>query len=91
MNFGKGVMALTVSLTVVACFIASGCHATTDSMTQAGTANNQQIDVEAASMAKWGGKKAEPFTLSSADGKSVDLVNDLGKKPIVLVFYRGVW
>jgi len=39
----------------------------------------------------WVGKAAAPFTLTSSDGKAVDLSRVLGTKPVVLVFYRGVW
>jgi len=39
----------------------------------------------------WVGKAALPFTLTSSDGKTVDLSQVIGTKPVVLVFYRGVW
>lgn len=39
----------------------------------------------------WVGKVAAPFTLTISDGKSVDLSRVLGTKPVVLIFYRGVW
>ncbi len=48
-------------------------------------------DVEAASAKTWVGKKAKGFALPGTDGKSVDVAKNLGKRPIVLVFYRGVW
>ena len=50
-----------------------------------------QNDVEAASAKAWVGKKAKGFTLPGIDGKPVDVTKNLGKRPIVLVFYRGVW
>ncbi|MEP6754988.1 MAG: hypothetical protein ABJA67_05770 [Chthonomonadales bacterium] len=48
-------------------------------------------EIEKKSLELWGGKKAQGFKLASADGKMVDISKDLGKKPIILVFYRGVW
>lgn len=39
----------------------------------------------------WVGKAAAPFTLTSSDGKTVDLSRVIGTKPVVLVFYQGVW
>jgi hypothetical protein len=48
-------------------------------------------DVESQSLATWGGKPAAGFNLPSSDGKTVDVSKELGKRPIVLVFYRGVW
>ncbi len=50
-----------------------------------------QDDVETASAKTWVGKKAKGFTLPGIDGKVVDVARNLGKRPIVLVFYRGVW
>lgn len=50
-----------------------------------------QNPVEAESAKKWVGQKAKAFTLPGTDGKPVNLVRDLGKHPVVLVFYRGVW
>lgn len=41
--------------------------------------------------AGWVGKTAQPFTLPSADGKTVDLSKVIGTRPVVLIFYRGVW
>ena len=40
---------------------------------------------------KWTGKTAEGFTLPDVNGKRVDVGKALGTKPVVLVFYRGVW
>jgi hypothetical protein len=51
----------------------------------------QQTDVEAESAKSWVGKKAQPFILPGIDGKPVSIAANLGKHPIVLVFYRGVW
>ena len=39
----------------------------------------------------WVGKKAKDFTLPGIDDKPVDVAKSLGKRPVVLVFYRGVW
>ena len=50
-----------------------------------------QNAVEDASAKVWVGKKATPFTLPGIDGKPVNIAKDLGKRPVVLVFYRGVW
>ena len=50
-----------------------------------------QNGVETESAKVWVGKKAKGFTLPGIDGKPVDLGKDLGKRPVVLVFYRGVW
>ena len=54
------------------------------------TESGQGIVGDAPGMA-WIGKQAEPFTLPGIDGKPVNIATDLGKRPIVLVFYRGVW
>ena len=50
-----------------------------------------QNNVEQDSAKAWVGKKAKAFTLPGIDGKPVNIAADLGKRPIVLVFYRGVW
>ena len=39
----------------------------------------------------WGGKTAQPFTRTDSDGKTVDLSKVFGTRPIVLIFYRGLW
>ena len=39
----------------------------------------------------WVGKTAAPFTLTSSDGKAVDMGKVIGTRPVVLIFYRGVW
>ncbi len=39
----------------------------------------------------WVGKKAKGFLLPGIDGKPVNIAKSLGKRPVVLVFYRGVW
>ena len=54
-------------------------------------AHPSQDDVEAASAKTWVGKTAKGFVLPGLDGKPVDISKKLGKSPIVLVFYRGVW
>ena len=47
--------------------------------------------VEKRSAAEWVGKTAAPFQLQGIDGKIVDAGRVLGKRPVVLVFYRGNW
>ncbi|WP_312110803.1 peroxiredoxin-like family protein [Brevibacillus reuszeri] len=37
------------------------------------------------------GAKAPDFTLTSMDGKSISLSEELKNGPVVLVFYRGIW
>jgi hypothetical protein len=37
------------------------------------------------------GEPAPPFTLSDAAGRPVSLADYRGKKPVLLVFYRGYW
>lgn len=37
------------------------------------------------------GEPAPPFTLSDATGRPVSLADYRGKKPVLLVFYRGYW
>ena len=37
------------------------------------------------------GERAPDFTLSDALGRPVSLADYRGKKPVVLVFYRGYW
>ncbi len=39
----------------------------------------------------WIGKTAPAFTLPSSRGVPTDLSKVLGTKPVVLIFYRGVW
>ena len=39
----------------------------------------------------WVGRSAPAFTLPSSAGTSVDLGKVFGTKPVVLIFYRGVW
>ena len=39
----------------------------------------------------WVGKTAQPFTRTDSDGKTVDLSKVFGTRPVVLIFYRGVW
>ena len=39
----------------------------------------------------WVGKTAKLFTLTRSDGKVVDLSKVIGTRPVVLIFYRGVW
>jgi hypothetical protein len=50
-----------------------------------------QTDVEAESAKTWVGKKVQPFSLPGVNGKTVNIAENLGKRPVVLVFYRGVW
>jgi cytochrome oxidase Cu insertion factor (SCO1/SenC/PrrC family) len=37
------------------------------------------------------GERAPDFTLPDASGRPVTLTEYRGKKPVVLVFYRGAW
>jgi len=37
------------------------------------------------------GKAARSVALKSTDGKMVDPGRSFGKKPVVLIFYKGVW
>jgi hypothetical protein len=37
------------------------------------------------------GERAPDFTLTDAGGRPVSLADYRGKKPVVLVFYRGYW
>ena len=37
------------------------------------------------------GQAAPDFTLEDSDGKAISLSDFLGKKSVVLVFYRGYW
>ncbi|MDE2126366.1 MAG: hypothetical protein KGJ62_07240 [Armatimonadetes bacterium] len=37
------------------------------------------------------GKKAASFTLPAVDGKSVTVGRQFGKRPVILIFYRGIW
>ena len=39
----------------------------------------------------WIGKTAPGFSLPDADSKTVDVGKIIGKKPVILIFYRGVW
>ena len=39
----------------------------------------------------WVGRSAPAFTLPSSTGTSVDMNKVFGTKPVVLIFYRGVW
>ncbi len=44
-----------------------------------------------ASSGNWVGKTAKGFALPNTDGKTIDVGKALGTRPVVLVFYRGVW
>jgi peroxiredoxin len=44
-----------------------------------------------ASRAKKVGDEAPTFSLEDADGHTVNMIDLLGKGPLVLTFYRGVW
>ena len=52
-------------------------------------AGQNAVEIESAKI--WVGKKARSFILPGIDGRPVDLSKNLGKRPVVLVFYRGVW
>lgn len=52
-------------------------------------AGQNPVEVDSAKL--WVGKNAKPFILPGVDGKPVDIGKELGRRPIVLVFYRGVW
>lgn len=39
----------------------------------------------------WVGKTAQPFALPDTAGKTVDMGRVIGTRPVVLIFYRGVW
>jgi len=39
----------------------------------------------------WIGRAAPAFTLPTSQGASVDTSKILGTRPVVLIFYRGVW
>ena len=39
----------------------------------------------------WVGRLARPFTLPDSHGRTVDLGKVIGTRPVVLIFYRGVW
>lgn len=40
---------------------------------------------------QWVGKPAPAFTLPDMNGKKVDVGKEFGKRPVVLIYYRGVW
>lgn len=58
---------------------------------QPGQGSSAQGGGAAAADKEWVGKKAGTFVLAGLDGKPVDVAKDYGKRPVVLVFYRGVW
>jgi cytochrome oxidase Cu insertion factor (SCO1/SenC/PrrC family) len=37
------------------------------------------------------GEMAPDFTLASHDGRTISLSASRGKRPVILVFYRGYW
>ena len=39
----------------------------------------------------WVGTKAKGVALQDENGKTVDLSKEIGKRPIILVFYRAFW
>lgn len=39
----------------------------------------------------WIGKAAPGFSLTDTNGKTVDVGKIIGTRPVILVFYRGVW
>lgn len=40
---------------------------------------------------RWVGRPAPVFALPGIDGKVVDAGKQFGRRPVVLVFYRGNW
>jgi len=48
----------------------------------------QEMDNKAAA---WIGKTAKAVPVVDMAGNKVDLAKEFGKRPVVLVFYRGVW
>jgi peroxiredoxin len=50
---------------------------------------NHQKPVDAGS--KWVGTIAKSEVVNDENGKLVNLSKLFGKRPVVLVFYRGVW
>ena len=73
--------------TAVAVLIVVGC------VSRQTTAGPPATDQTAAvpGGAEWIGKKAAGFVLPDSGGKTVDVGKVIGVRPVVLVFYRGVW
>ncbi len=65
----------------------SSCKSANEDGAQGATASAQSASKTAA----WVGTEPKWVAINDSTGKSVDLSNDFGKRPIVLVFYRGVW
>lgn len=40
---------------------------------------------------QWLGKQAKSVALKTTNGTTLDPGREFGKRPVVLVFYRGVW
>ena len=39
----------------------------------------------------WVGRPAPAFRLTDMNGRAVDVRKEFGKRPVVLVYYRGKW
>jgi peroxiredoxin len=77
------ILPLILPLTLL---LAGGLHAQT-----APAASPQALMDTTDHSGGWVGKTALPFTLADSGGKIVDLSKVIGKRPLVLIFYRGVW
>lgn len=74
-----------------ALLVAWGWGTTNRANAQSNVPSPTQREVEAQSAKTWVGKKVESFALPDINGKTVDIAATLGKRPVVLVFYRGNW
>lgn len=69
--------------------IASMAALTISMAISSGQGGQNAVETESAKV--WVGKKAKGFTLPGVDGKPVDVAKSIGRRPVVLIFYRGVW
>ena len=71
---------------LAAVLLAMGCAPTADQPMAAAQPAAMGDD-----LSSWVGQPAKPFAIKNIAGETVNLKDQIGKKPIVLVFYRGQW
>lgn len=85
--------AMTHSLLAAAALLSvSACApAPTADAPEAPQAAARPASATAEDLSSWVGQPAKPFAIPNTAGEVVDLKNDIGQRPVVLVFYRGQW
>lgn len=79
---------LSVFLSVGLSLFSWGCRS---SQGTSGNPTSPAVAVEKEFAQKWQGKSAAGFALTDLNGKKQDVSKEIGRRPVVLVFYRGIW